>query len=55
MLLKLKNEKYCDLDLENAWMEKDTYFRIATTLFGILFIDEQNVHLYHLHYKHWEN
>ena len=44
-----------DLDLEQSWVTRDTYFSITNTLFGVVVIDAWKEYWYHLHHKHQEN
>ena len=34
---------------------KDAYFRLVTTVFGIVVKDTWKAYQYHLNHKHWEN
>ena len=42
----------CDFDLEHLWLPKDAYFRLVTTLFGILVTDKCKSYWCHRHHKH---
>jgi hypothetical protein len=41
-----------DLKLEKHWLTNNGYFRIITTLFGMMVTDAWNAYRYHLDYRH---